>query len=219
MVEAGLDGGGTASAVGGSDDHSAGTGSGLTFSPIGEPTTVVYAQQLDAEGIVEGVRRGLTVVKLGGPEDPMVELRGPAWPSHSTAEVAVGEVVLLEAEVRGGGDTLVWVRDGEVVAEAEISGDPFTAELEVPVEEATRVRVEVHADGGPRTITSHVFLRLEAAEGGETDLPEEGVEPCGCGTGTALGPWFLLAWLWRRRGRGWASPWAGTARAAPPTSA
>ncbi|HEU4534963.1 MAG TPA: CehA/McbA family metallohydrolase, partial [Polyangiaceae bacterium] len=50
--------------IGGSDDHRGGQLVDLTHSPIGSPTTLVWAEELSAQALVEGVRRGRTVVKL-----------------------------------------------------------------------------------------------------------------------------------------------------------
>ena len=62
-----------ATAVGGSDDHEGGDGSGVLYSPIGMPTTMVYAEELSVDAILEGVRSGRTVIKVNSPDDPMLE--------------------------------------------------------------------------------------------------------------------------------------------------
>ncbi|MDB4929337.1 MAG: uncharacterized protein JWM10_1821, partial [Myxococcaceae bacterium] len=54
--------------IGGSDDHRAGRDTGSLSSPIGGPTTMVYATELSVPAIVAGVRAGRTVVKLQGPD-------------------------------------------------------------------------------------------------------------------------------------------------------
>jgi hypothetical protein len=61
-------------ALGGSDDHRAGVD--LTFfqSPIGDPTTLVLADELSVQAIIDGVKKGRTVVKLVGPDSPMIVL-------------------------------------------------------------------------------------------------------------------------------------------------
>ncbi len=67
-------------AVGSSDSHHAGrTPDPITQSPIGEATTVVYADELSEEGIQRGVEAGHTYVKVGGNDGPDVRLeaRGP----------------------------------------------------------------------------------------------------------------------------------------------
>jgi len=46
-----------ATAVGGSDDHQAGDGSGVLYSPIGMPTTMVFAENLSVDAPVEGEDR------------------------------------------------------------------------------------------------------------------------------------------------------------------
>ena len=48
-------------------------GDGPFDSPIGSPTTMVYAKELSVAAILEGVRDARTVVKLDGPDGPMVD--------------------------------------------------------------------------------------------------------------------------------------------------
>ena len=60
-------------AVGSSDSHQAGFADALE-SPIGRATTVVYANSLSEQGILDGVRAGHTYVKLFGNDGPDVRL-------------------------------------------------------------------------------------------------------------------------------------------------
>lgn len=159
-------------AVGGSDDHRAGVDLDLFGSPIASPTTMVYAESLSAAALVAGIRAGRTVVKLEGPDDPMVEL--------SSSIPAAGDTVAAQrttfaARVTGGaGGELVFVTDGADVAAMPVTSDDFTGELTLdapPVGQQTRVRAELWLDGAPRTITSHQWL-----EWGEAG----GDEGCGC---------------------------------------
>jgi len=62
-----LDEGAHVAAIGGSDDHRAGVDLDRLQSPIGSPTTMVYADELSVAAIVAAVRAGRTVVKLEGP--------------------------------------------------------------------------------------------------------------------------------------------------------
>jgi hypothetical protein len=71
-------------AIGGSDDHQGGVGMGAFYSPIGSPTTMVFASELSAAAIIEGIKNGRTVVKLQGPSDP-----GPASRSYDTRAAAL----------------------------------------------------------------------------------------------------------------------------------
>ena len=68
--------------VGSSDSHHAGGGNGTTQSPIGEATTVVYADELSESGIQEAVEAGHAYVKFFSPSGPdlrfeAVALEGP----------------------------------------------------------------------------------------------------------------------------------------------
>lgn len=133
-------------AVGGSDDHSAGTATGPLDSPIGSPTTMIYAESLSPTALLAGIRAGRTVVKLQGPDDPMIDL------------TADGDVVT--AVVTGGvGSTLQLVTDGVVSEEVSVDADPFEITRKV---DGTRVRAEVWIEDAPRTVTSHVWPTVTA---------------------------------------------------------
>src|SRR6185312_16742941 len=74
-----LDAGNKIAAIGGSDDHTAGMNESSTGSPIGEPTTLVLADNLSEAAIIDALKHGRTMVNLRGPDDPLVEFtaRGP----------------------------------------------------------------------------------------------------------------------------------------------
>jgi len=57
-------------AVGSSDSHHAGEGNGTTQSPIGEATTVVYAEELSEEGVQQAIEAGHAYVKFFSPQGP-----------------------------------------------------------------------------------------------------------------------------------------------------
>ena len=193
--EALLDRGSHAAAMGGGDDHSAGKATGAFASPLGSPTTLVYATELSAPAIVDAVKRGRTVVKLQGPEDPMVELttEGGGLPGDRLR----ARSVRVRATVTGGrGHRVRFVRDGAVDTEAEITSDPFT--LEATLSEATlsaaaragrelRVRAEVMIDDKPRTITSHVFLTYDPAGPAAAERDAAAPATSGCGVATEGG--------------------------------
>lgn len=166
-------------ALGGSDDHTAGTGTGPFDSPIGSPTTMVWAESLSPTDLLEGIRAGRTVVKLQGPEDPMIDL--------------TAEGVVVTATVTGGvGTELHFVVDGEVADEVDVDADPFVFSAEVSGE---RVRAEVWVEDAPRTVTSHLFP--------EAEISEVPAEECGCGGGSPAGGMIVAAVALgaRRRGR------------------
>jgi hypothetical protein len=148
-------------AVGGSDDHRAGTDTGPLASPIGHPTTLVYAPELSEAAILAGLRAGRTVVKLQDASDPML---GLSLEGRTASALATG----------ASGDALVWVVDGVKSAPEPISADPAELVLELP-EGAGRVRAEIWRELSPRTIASPLWV--EPAE----PLPPETREGCGCG--------------------------------------
>jgi len=165
-------------AIGGSDDHEAGEGR----SPIGAPTTMVFADELSVEAILQGVRRGRTVVKLQGPDDPMIELEAGGELPGATV---TGRRVPIRVIVQGGvGFGLRLVDSGEPFAPVEITSDPFVWETSLePREGESFVRAEVMADEHPRTVTNHVFLR----RGGGPDevAAAEDAGGCGCRVGAS----------------------------------
>lgn len=172
-------------AIGGSDDHRGGASTDPADSPIGSPTTLVFATELSAAGILDGIRAGHTVVKTQGPEDPMVEL------SSGTAivgDTVHGDKVTLKAVVTGGsGQKLRLVKNGTAMEPVAVDADPFTYQIEVlppPAGQEDRYRAEVLVSDKPRTITSHLYVAAALEE-----------EPKGCGCGAAPGALIALGAL------------------------
>ncbi|MFW5925650.1 MAG: CehA/McbA family metallohydrolase [Myxococcota bacterium] len=153
-------------AVGGSDDHRAGTGTGAFDSPIGSPTTMVWAEELSADGILEGVRNGRTVVKLQGPDDPMLEI----WPEQPlSGDTVVADRLDLRVRVTGGNGTTLYLVENGMRGEAiPVMGDPFEVERTVtaPPSGESFIRAELEMLGQPRVVTSHVFLQPATPGGG-----------------------------------------------------
>jgi uncharacterized protein (TIGR03382 family) len=154
------DAGSHAAAIGGSDDHSAGMSDGAFSSPIGDPTTMVYASELSVAAIVEGIRTSRTVVKLQGPDDPMIELVPARQRVGDT--IYADTPVVYDVTVTGAeGMQLQAVRDGTAGGSVDVDADPFlwSFDLESPDEGETRVRVELVQDNARRVVTSHVWQR------------------------------------------------------------
>jgi hypothetical protein len=166
-------------AIGGSDDHRAGVDLGAFQSPIGDPTTMVFAEALSVAAILDGIRNGRTVVLTGGPSDPMLTLE-TTTPADGDTVRSAGPVT-LRATVTGAkaGASVRLVHDGTALAEVSVAGDPFVHEhaLQPPITGQSRVRAEVLLDGTPRVITSHLWLEGGAPSGAEPGGREEG---CGC---------------------------------------
>jgi Ca2+-binding RTX toxin-like protein len=111
-------------AVGSSDSHKAGESS-PTSSPIGQATTVVYAQELSEQGIQRGVEAGHTYVKLWGNDGPDLRLEaavdGASDPAAIMGDTVEGNQVDFTARVlnldrafsaRPGNYTLFVLRNG-----------------------------------------------------------------------------------------------------------
>jgi len=181
-------------AMGGSDDHRAGTGTGPFDSPVGDSTTLVYVDTLSRAAILDGIRAGRTVVKLQGPDDPMVELTADP---PAEGDTVTGDLTLLRATVTGGlGAELRWVVDGDTREWVTVDADPCVAELRATNPDG-RARAELWVDGHPRTVTSHRWFHWAAHPPPEPD--------CGCGVGGSAGGLVagaLAAALAHRRRRG-----------------
>lgn len=189
-------------AVGGSDDHRAGVGLNQTQSPIGAPTTLLYASELSVAGLTRALREGRSVVKLRGPDDPLVTITSLTNLARAQ-DTLVGTSAQLQARVTGGaGHRLAWIENGVVVREVAITSDPFTDErtLEAPAGRSVRLRAEVRVDQLPRTVTSHLWLAPDSPPGPPVVVGQE--PPKGCQGCAATDGWALLLSalvLWRRR--------------------
>ncbi len=154
------DAGSHAAAIGGSDDHSAGLSDGAFNSPIGDPTTMVYANELSVAAILDGIRASRTVVKLQGPDDPMIDF----MPTRDRVvdTIYADTPVTYDVVVTGGeGLQVRAVRDGTAGNPVDIDADPFmwSFDLDSPDEGETRIRIEVVQDNAQRVVTSHIWQR------------------------------------------------------------
>jgi hypothetical protein len=160
----------------------------------------VFAQELSTAGLLEGLRAQRTVVKVRGPDDPMVELSTTPGGERS---------VLVRAVITGGGGlTARWVTNGGAGEDLPIDADPLVLELDVapPETSADRYRLEVWEGTQGVTFTSHVWVD----PGAGAPPPTDDVEPTGGGCTTSappseLGAWWFLAALALRaiRRAGW----------------
>ena len=196
-----LDRGAKIPALGGSDDHRAGTATGLFPAKVGSPTTLVRASELSTQGILDGIKKGATVVKLDGPDDPMVELEAtahttrPTRPPRATQEegrdsndalafpgdtIGVRTIYLRAKVTNGVGQTVRFVRNGKPDDAVAVTSDPFFHVVLAPAPEQgeDRWRAEALVDDRPRTVTSHVWLRRDPA-GPEAEAPATGDDGCG----------------------------------------
>jgi MYXO-CTERM domain-containing protein len=181
-----LDQGHRVTGVSGSDDHRSPTAPDPDDSQIGTPTSMVWAEELSEAAIMEAVRAGRVVVKLRGPDDPMLELAAATDRDESgmIGDTVAGGVVFLTARTSGAdGMELVLVRNGEVEETVPVAGGEFehTFERETGAD-GDRYRAHLVSEGDEVVITNHVWV--EYAEPIEVDEP--GPEPdddeggCGC---------------------------------------
>lgn len=153
-------------AIGGSDDHRRGQGTGATDSAIGSPTTMVLADALSEQAIIDAVRAGRTYVKLRGPEDPDVDFRlNDEEVASDVGEVANAHVTI---HVRGGAGNFaqVW-RDGAKQNQLAITSDDETLDYVDSSSGAHRYHVELINDINQRiVITSHSYATVVPEQGG-----------------------------------------------------
>ncbi|MFO0738237.1 MAG: CehA/McbA family metallohydrolase [Labilithrix sp.] len=151
-----------AAALGGSDDHRAGESTGMFASRIGEPVTMVYAEELSAAGILEGIRNNRTVVKLRSSADPMVDLT--AEPGTAAEPAGTRHIRAKVTGLDGVPGAIVGVRLVKNALPNEsvlVPTEGFTHDVAVtaPATGEDRYRAEVLVNGQLRTITSNVFVR------------------------------------------------------------
>lgn len=182
-------------AIGGSDDHLGGSGTGRMDSPIGDPTTLVLADELSVAALLDGIRHGRTVVKLQGSDDPMIELGVSGQDHAAPGDTLSVRGVVLQARISGGaspaaspGANLRWIRNGELFREQPVTDDPFVATLPVRPDPASTTRpeawrVELEIEGLIHTVTSPIYVRYDEAGEDATTSP-----PAGCQIATAPSP-------------------------------
>lgn len=153
-------------AVGASDDHRAGVPGSITQSPIGTPATVVYADSLSEEAILDGLRAGHAYVRFWGPPFagtnlPHIELTtadGTAMMGDSVQTIAT----TLLARVKGGpvGQVLRIVHNGVVVAVVPVVGPDFT--FDFPATGTGFWRIETLLGTSWQTLSNPIFLEPPA---------------------------------------------------------
>jgi len=158
-------------AIGGSDDHSAGTGTGDTDTPIGNPTTLVLADELSEPAIMEGIRNGRTIVQLRGPDDPFVEVtmrRADGSAAEIGDDVDGIATVTMPVKITGGNGNFVQLwRDGVKLVQKPITSDEFQVTLtDTPGPGEFRYRVELINDSNNRIVVTSNFYVTAIADGG-----------------------------------------------------
>jgi hypothetical protein len=183
--------------VGGSDDHRAGMDTGSTPARIGSPTTMVYADALSEAAILDGIRAGRTVVKLRGPDDPMLDMIINGMRPGDDTYLDWEEPMLHVHVVGGAGSEFKLYERSELVLSMPVDADDWRLDTPIPPVTPPRgLRWGVLEIGGfPAVITSAIESSYPYPPG---DSP-----PGCCSTGTgARGAWpALLAVLALRRRR------------------
>jgi hypothetical protein len=168
-------------AIGGSDDHKGGAG-GTLASSIGNPTTMVFADELSVAGILDGIRNGRTVVKLQANDDPMVKLTSEVAPVGDTVKA---KSTFLRAAVSGKQeDTVVrFMKNGVPFEEKPVTSDPFLFEIPVTPPESgeDHWRAEVTVLDKRRVVTSHLFIAKDPS--GPDPVATRASETEGCSLG------------------------------------
>jgi hypothetical protein len=120
--ESALDAGHRIAAVGSSDSHKAGRADNATQTPIGRPTTVVYARELSERGIRNAVQAGHTYVKLLGNDGPDLRFEGRTGSGQTAimGDTLAGISASFTATVSGLAEeaplhTLIVLRNGEEI--------------------------------------------------------------------------------------------------------
>lgn len=164
LWDAQLDAGHRIAAIGGSDDHRAGTGTGTTDTPLGSPTTLVLSDGLGEAAIVDAIRAGRTIVQLRGPDDPLVAMTLGGAEIGDTIDVATAEVTV---SIAGGAGMFVQLwRDGARLEQVEIPSDDFTHVFSDEAAGPHRYRVEVIDEANQRiVVTSHIYANVAGAAG------------------------------------------------------
>jgi hypothetical protein len=117
--------------------------------------------------ILAGLRRGRTVVRVTGPDAPMIVFTTSVPLDGDTVRVQKTRLVV---DVTGGaGQVFRFVRNGQLFGEEiVIDADPFhyEARISAPATGEDRYRAEVIDDVGASAITSHVWITRPASGGG-----------------------------------------------------
>jgi uncharacterized protein (TIGR03382 family) len=184
------------SAVGGSDDHTAGVGDmNATGAPVGSPCTLVHADNLSEAAIIDAIKHQHTLVQLRGPDDPLVDMTmksadGDAEIGDDVTGVATAKIT-VHVTTGSGTFAQIW-RDGEMLVQNAVDSDDFTWSYEDAIAGDHRYRAELVNDTNNRlVITSHIYAAgLTGSSGGSG---------CSAGGGAGLLPVLALLFLRRRR--------------------
>ena len=167
FYEAALGRGPRIAAIGVSDSHDAGRtpsegGLGVTQSPIGEATTVVYAEELSEPAVECAVEAGHTYAKVTGNDGPDLrfEAGAPGWrgpPALMGDVVRAGQAHFAARVLRGSGRELLVYRNGSLVATVPVGSDDFTHRFSDAA--PGRYRLQLMRGQTIETVSSPIYLQ------------------------------------------------------------
>jgi hypothetical protein len=169
-------------AVGGSDKHVTPFTGQLSFYDIGTPTTWVYAEELSAAGILDGIRAGHVFISAD-PQGP--ELYLAVVPDENglyegmmgdEVIIAARRSVMLRAQVIGGRGLVLRIVSGEGVESAPAESDDFVHRWQARPKGDTFYRLELVEPGGEeasrnsatlvrRALSNPIYVTIAAPEG------------------------------------------------------
>ena len=149
-------------AIGGSDDHKAGLGSGPIYAPIGIPTNAVYAEALSPQGIFGAIKAGHVFIMAEGPDGPEVYFTArSSWGDEViVGDSIIGDELTFRVEIRGGtGCTLRLWKDGLPAlghGAIEVTEDPFVYTFDDEPRRPGRIWAELKRDGMLSALTNPI---------------------------------------------------------------
>jgi hypothetical protein len=164
-----LDAGVRVTAIGGSDYHYLPKPNlGLPGERLGQPTTYVYAEELSAPGILEGIRHGRAYVSRG----PQVIFHATVGSKTLMVGDDLGEQsgeIEFTASISNQPDSALaqLIKNGQVIATEEISGGESSVQFQHKVnpERSNWFRLDVQDNEGQAlAITNPIFANYQRSE-------------------------------------------------------
>ena len=168
----------TIAAVGGSDSHAGGDAGieKLTASPIGTPSTMVYANDLSEDSIAGAIAAGHTYVKAFGAKSPDLRFEargdGARGPGGIMGDTVRAPRATFTARVIGPGAgpeplELLVIRNGRLHSATPVGGDGTTTfRADAPASGADRYRLQVMRGSAIEAVSSPIRLTRERARTG-----------------------------------------------------
>lgn len=146
-------------AVGGSDDHSAGQHESPISTPVGTPTTVVWAPELSTRGILDGLKAGHVYILPRGPKSG-IKLEFTA--SGGGRSVMMGDAITaneIEFKVQVDGAALKTLRiiENGRARVVPITSAHFEHSFRRQPRSAGYIRLEVRSGSFPQLISNPIY--------------------------------------------------------------